>query len=749
MPTTPATPATLDVTQLSEQVESLRQQVALLQQQVQRPQVVLQASRPAPFLGQTVMLSGTVTDAAGTPQIGVSVVVATTWGRLQSRDRLLTEQGTSLVVTTGAEGRFSLDLLPATSEDLLAVQQEALEQFLARLDATAPTPRQTEADLREMAHLYQWDVNHAYRQALDIYFRDFGDGLLESVNVRDYLQQWDYLEATVTAYLPKPGSTTVESLGVMMVPFKQWLGPWLEVFLTVSQAQNPLPNILVALETTSQFGNLQEGVYRQVGNYIDQQSGLVGAYIGRKVVENTLQSFLLEGSGDGDVAVRAILAPALKTASTLLASGGVSGLQSVVQTRRDLKLEVGTQIESSGLAVGDLTERVAGIATQVSGLQTTVGSFDGRVGAIATQVSGLQTTVSTVDGRVGQITTQLGSVQSSLGTITGRVNTLQTRFGQFDSQVGGLSTEVGGLRDQVGRFSQFETNIAGLNERVEGLQGRFTQLGTRLEQIQGNVGGLTTRLTDIQGSFDRLDASTTSRFTQLGTRLGQVEGRVTVGDNRFDTVVGRIDTLDRTIAAGTGDGGQFSDRLASQDKLIATLQERTQATDSLATQLNQDVVGLQQDTLGLNRRINQVNVSVDGLQRNVNGLDTQISGLDGRVTAVQGGMTTLTTRVGSLDSQVGGMGRDVSRLNASVGTLQTSFNQVNTQVSTVTGQVGRLETNVSTLDGRFTGLTGQVGGLERNLTNLNRVSNDRIGLLENSVSRVGNNVLSLRTDLNR
>lgn len=712
-------PTTLDIDQLHDDLQALRQQVAQLQ--AQRPRVALKPSHPTPFLGQSLVLTGTVTAGDGRPQVGTSVVVATTWGRLRSRDRLIAEQGTSLVVTTDFDGRFSLSLLPPTSEDLLEAQQEALEQLLGRLNATATTPRQTEADLREMAQLYQWEVNHAYRQALDIYFRDFGEGLLESVNVRDYLAQWDYLEATVTAYVQQPGETTVAGLGALMVPFKHWLGPWLETFLALSEAQNPLPTVLDALQKTNPLGNLREGVYRQVSDYVGQQQGRVGAYIGRKVVDKTVQSFLLQGLDNiEDTGIKADLAPTLNVASGLLAVGGVSGLQSVVQTRSDLKAEVGGQIESGRVAVGALGDRVAGIATQVTGLQTSIGTVDGRVGTLTTQVTGLQTSLGTVDGRVG---------------------TLQTRFNQFDTRVGGLVTDLSTVQAQVdgfqSRLAQVDTlsaSVKALNNQVEGFQGRFTQ-------VDDQVGSLSTQFGRLQRNVEQLDTSTTTRFAQIGNRIGTIEGRLPIVDGRLGTVMSQLDTLettvtgfdntlgtlDRTVAGVQSAFDAVSDRIDTQaeriatlqakdqefDGQITTLQARSQATDTRVTQLNQEVGGLRQDTVSLNRSIVLTNTSVEGLQRNVSSLTTQVSGLDTRVTTVSG---------------------QVGRLSTNVSTLNTQFSNLNGQVVN--------------LDGRFNTLDVQVGGLRSNLTNLARLSSNRINGLEDSIGRVGNNVLSLRTDLN-
>jgi len=82
--------------------------------------------------------------------------------------------------------------------------------------------------------------------------------------------------------------------------------------------------------------------------------------MGRKVAERTVQSFLLGGLEDLDVEARAALVPSLQAATSTLATAG--RLTTLVQTRRELKREVGTQIETSGLAVGELTTRVGAIA---------------------------------------------------------------------------------------------------------------------------------------------------------------------------------------------------------------------------------------------------------------------------------------------------------------------------------------------------------------------------------------------------
>lgn len=79
------------------------------------------------------------------------------------------------------------------------MQQDTLKVALRLLDPETLTQRGAENGLQEIARRYRLDGNLQLRRAIDVYFWDFGRGLMETLNVRDYLLAWSLLDSTVLA----------------------------------------------------------------------------------------------------------------------------------------------------------------------------------------------------------------------------------------------------------------------------------------------------------------------------------------------------------------------------------------------------------------------------------------------------------------------------------------------------------------------------------------------------------------------
>ena len=177
----------------------LRDELAALRAVAARPVVTVEPLVEAPFLGEPVPLLVTVVDADGEPAVDAAVDLVASWGRLRASDGYSVDEGAALTVRTDIFGRAEATLTPPTSEDLQDVQQAALETSLATLDHSAPTPAEAADGLRELARQYRWEAAYGLRHAVDVYFRDFRPRLLDTVNFRDYLVRWTYLESTVSA----------------------------------------------------------------------------------------------------------------------------------------------------------------------------------------------------------------------------------------------------------------------------------------------------------------------------------------------------------------------------------------------------------------------------------------------------------------------------------------------------------------------------------------------------------------------
>ena len=356
--------------QLAQEVQSLREMVAGLQAMLDaRHRVSLRPQRSTPFLGQPVTLTMQLTDSRGQPLPDLPVVLSTSWGNLRAEGNSSFQSGTTIQGRTGADGVFSAILLSPTSEDLWDVQQEALENMLILLDTNAATPNEAQDGLEQIVRLYRWEANVQYRNAVDIYFKDFHPDLLNAVNDHDYMQEWSYFDATITAHTSSSdqdgaANSGVEGTAVLKLRFKDWLGPWLQIYQSILAAGSQLDNSFkIIKERTHQTGNLLDNVYGHLHDFVNGQAGIVGKYLGQKVAETSINRFIDTGVSDLPQATRLTVLPALQNASATIASSGTGSLAVLRQVRSDVKQEVTTSV---GQGIGTLTDQVKGLQAEVA-----------------------------------------------------------------------------------------------------------------------------------------------------------------------------------------------------------------------------------------------------------------------------------------------------------------------------------------------------------------------------------------------
>jgi hypothetical protein len=196
-------PSALDL--LQQEVDALRQSIAIgAGPAITQRRLTLRAVEPDSFLGQPLTVLATLLDG-DVPAVDVPVTLVATRGELFASDGYQTTQGHLVSARTGLDGSIKLTLHAKTSEDITPIQQDALAAMLALLDPVAATPQQTAAGLRAMAQQYLWEVNLPFRQAVDIYVRDFRPHLLDTVNLREHLQAWSFQDSAVLAFAPAEG----------------------------------------------------------------------------------------------------------------------------------------------------------------------------------------------------------------------------------------------------------------------------------------------------------------------------------------------------------------------------------------------------------------------------------------------------------------------------------------------------------------------------------------------------------------
>jgi hypothetical protein len=407
------------VADLERQVRDLQEGLDALRNAAARPLVTLRALADAPFLGESVQLVVDVSRADGEPWVDAPVDLVATWGTLRASDGYTVGEGAALTVHTDIFGRATTTLSPPTSEDLQDPQQAALETSLAALDRGATTPRDLTDGLRELASQYRWEAASDLRRAIDVYFRDFRPRLLGTVNFRDYLERWSFLESTVTA--SAVAASSVEGAATLTIPFTDWLGAWLETYLAVLEEESDLVERLRSEATqTEDPGAVLDGVQRGVRAFVDRQRGLAGAYAGQIVAERSMLSFLDTEVPALPLATRLKLYPALTTQSRTVATMGVTAFGAIEQARVDVREEIRDRTGVfAPAAIGELVgEAFESRITAFEAAQDA--KVDARIAPIESALSEKADTA--------ELTNFRGEISGSLRQVRTRVTEIEGRF---------------------------------------------------------------------------------------------------------------------------------------------------------------------------------------------------------------------------------------------------------------------------------------------------------------------------------
>jgi hypothetical protein len=337
---------------LVEEVRQLRAELDALRSAARPPRVTLRVVEPARYLGQPATVLATVRDADGRPRGDASVALSTSWGRFHAADGFTTQEGTGVVVRTAADGSVAVTLLPPTSEDVEPVQQEALEATLNELDAAADTPQAILEELRDFARQYRWEVNDELRAAVDIYFRDFHQHLVERVNFRDELLEWRMIDAVVLAHVQDRDAdgavdSAVQASAALDVNYRDWLGPWLQVYLDLAASESTLADELGLATNSDGVDDLVGRVHNRVGTYVTLHPGVVGQLVGQRVAGDALDTFLTKHVEKLPIETQLRVFPAARAANATLVGRGAAGFEAFASARADVTATVADGVASS------------------------------------------------------------------------------------------------------------------------------------------------------------------------------------------------------------------------------------------------------------------------------------------------------------------------------------------------------------------------------------------------------------------
>ncbi len=405
---------------LAEEVRTLRKMVQALKTTLEEQlQISLQADKHQPFLGEPVTITAQAFDHFG-PRSNVPVTFTTSWGILQVGNGFELQEDSTVTTRTDTNGKAVVTLLPPTVENLRKNQQNALESMLRLLNGEAVTPRDTEAELQELVRQYLWEANHAFRQAVDIYFQKFGSKILKTVNTRDHLNAWTFLNATVFAFTREAGvnqaiNSSSQNTTALPLKIRDWLSPWLQTYMALSEAEEALINQLDFITDGSKETNrLLKGLQAIIRNFASRNIGLVGDHFRRKTIEASIANFLGAGLKKLPIETRFAIFPSLETTANTLAAVEPRVFAGLLQTRLEIQQTFDTGIgQLVAENVNVLNSRIDQLTTEIGGKvdNSTFTEFQTNVnGSLRTKIN-----VGTFNSRVGEIQRTIDSLKSGSG----------------------------------------------------------------------------------------------------------------------------------------------------------------------------------------------------------------------------------------------------------------------------------------------------------------------------------------------
>ncbi len=308
-----------------------------------------------------------VTDAQGAALVDRAVTLTTNWGTLNARSELTVVHGASLQTRTDALGMVKVRVLPLLPAPLASTQQDVLEVQLGRLPLASATPEQALPALEELATDYRADGSAALRDAVDIYYRQFGSGVLAAERRRGELVSWPLLPATIQCFVhdASPGmrGRITAGLGVHTVQVRNWIGAFLSVYEQQLDRDRRLSRALSQLRRDERFTAL---ALTQIQAFVGLEQGAVGAELRHRSAERTLSSFVQRELRTFPKELQVDVLTSIKDASNTLGSGGLSVLKAVrtqPATRSAELGQLGTRV--------DALERATATKAELQSLQTT------------------------------------------------------------------------------------------------------------------------------------------------------------------------------------------------------------------------------------------------------------------------------------------------------------------------------------------------------------------------------------------
>lgn len=419
------------------------------------PTIRLTAINPGALLGQLSLLIAELKDSEGRPLVNRELTLVTTWGRVEGRVGVRSVEGNSITVLSDHLGLCKVRVAAAPGEQLSPVESASLGSALALLGTPGDSPRDSLAELTELARRYRAESGIALRRAVDVYYRRYGDTSLTSVPI-DSLASWPSIGITVVAWLtPEPGEPTTQiPTGLLRLHQRNWFYAWLWAYRQLLESESTLGASLGDVRSTERSGGAILGdLFGRVGSFVESQRGLVGQELGQGYAATQLNGFLQTSLTKLPAAERVRVITGV-TAGVHSLDSNVKQFAAFSGSRTDLNVRIDSQVKGidSVSQLDALDSRIAKIERDAV---TTDDMNRLRAEILADAARATDLKIETLEeGFNRDLATKADT--SRVDVIDRQVDTLASDTRAFDTRLTGLDT----------RLTTVDTRVKDIDQRV-------------------------------------------------------------------------------------------------------------------------------------------------------------------------------------------------------------------------------------------------------------------------------------------
>lgn len=408
----------------------------------------------------------------------------------------------------------------------------------------------------------------------------------------------------------------------------------------------------------------------------------------------------------------------------------------VALDKRLTAVEAGDHTGGGGTADGSIGDRVTKLEQTTTTQGNTISSIDGRVTTNASGIAGLVSSTNALGDRVTALENAAGSDPNGLaGRVTALENdntSNKTSIKANADAISGHGTRLNAIEQQVSDQKGINTSVDGkiktINDKISSMDSELSDTSLTASTASSNASEALSTATDASSKVTAMDKRVTTNATNISglqDSVNSLNGKVSTNATDITTLKDNAATDEKNITTlqdslkttNTTVDGLTKDLKAARTDIDGNKTAIADAKTSINT-LSDNLSKTNTDLDTANEAITDVKNRVSDTEKSITDVKTSISDTNKAVKANSDAITSATDSVKALSEKTDGISSDLKAAQTNISALQS-------QQGTNTHDISELKTNdssnqtaISSLQGQMTGAVGDIANLQKRVGDL-------------------------------